>query len=194
MMGFIKKFVFVLSGVLLIGGGFAVGKTAKVNASSKEMKGAIGSESKRFGHWFLNCTEGDKDTKKTKTCFLTQQVFDKSDGKDSKVLAVYNVRYASKENGKRELGIVEVLPPDVFISHGTSIITDKKLIAPGKYVTCVDKYCAAFAPLSSGDLETFLSGSNSSVAMIDHDGKQVNFYISKEGLREGIEALKKYEK
>ncbi|MFY9589587.1 invasion associated locus B family protein [Rickettsia endosymbiont of Halotydeus destructor] len=177
MKNYFKKTLFVFVGLLFIGSGFLFGQPEKVDAASKE-------EKKKFGNWALSCIADDK---KKQICFLSQQVNNTTKGKEQEVLAMYQVGYFGQE---KELKIIEILPANIQIPAGTSIISSTKLIAPGKYVNCTAGNCQAIAPLSQEDLKTILSNENNSIGVMNAEGKQVNFPLSKDGLEEGLKALK----
>lgn len=178
MKNYFKKTLFVFVGLLFIGSGFLFGQPGKVDAASKK-------EEKKFGNWVLNCVAGDK---KKQICFLSQQVNNTTKGKEREVLAVYQVGYFGQE---KELKIIEILPANIQIPVGTSIISSTKLIAPGKYVNCTAGNCQAIALISQDDLKTILSNEDNSIGIITAEGKQVNFPLFKNGLEEGLKALKK---
>ncbi|WP_341789502.1 invasion associated locus B family protein [Rickettsia endosymbiont of Polydrusus tereticollis] len=177
MKSYLKKTLFVFAGLLFIGGGFFFGQPGKVDAASKE-------EKKKFGNWSLNCSVDDK---KKQICFLSQQINNTIKGKEQEVLALYQVGNFGQE---KEVKIVETLPANILIAPGTSIISGTQLIAPGKYVNCTLGNCQAVASISQSDLKTILSSDNNFVGVMTAEGKQVNFPLSKEGLEEGLKALK----
>lgn len=173
-----KKTLFVFAGLSLMAGGFLLGKPEGVNAASKE-------EPKKFGSWVLNCST---DAQKKQTCLLTQQINNNIKDKEQEILAIYNIGYFGQE---KDLKIVEVVPANIQVAPGTSIVSGTKLIAPGKYVTCTAGSCQAVATISQSDLKTILANDNNSIALMNIEGKQINFPLSKDGLEEGVKALKK---
>jgi invasion protein IalB len=158
-----------------------MGQPEKVNAASKE----AANELKKFGNWSLSCST---DNQKKEFCFLTQQITNNTKEKEQEILAMYHVGYFGKE---KELKIIQVLPTNVQIAAGTSIISGEKLIAAGKYASCTTANCQAVAIISPSDLKTILSSNNNSVASMNAEGKQINYPFSKDGLKEGLDALKK---
>ncbi|MFP3018256.1 MAG: hypothetical protein ACEY3E_05115 [Candidatus Tisiphia sp.] len=120
----IKKSLFVTAGLAVMGLGLFLGNPSRVDAAVKE--------GQKFSDWVVSCTT---DAEKRKVYFLSQAI--NSTNKDGKqqVLAVYQIGYLG--SGKaRSLKMIQVVPVDVSVAPGTSIINSQKLIAPGKYVTC----------------------------------------------------------
>ncbi len=184
---------FVLAGLTVIA---SVLFFSKVHASVKE--------GQKFDNWVVACS---KDQKDQTVCVLTQQVLSKVENKkdskpdnkkDSKkatakeepkynVLAVYQIGYFGPE---KKLGLLEILPANVSIQPGTSVISGQKLLAPGKYLTCNLGNCQALVYLSDADLDAMLANVDNAVGFMDATGKQVNLPISMKGAKEGLAALK----
>ena len=172
----IKQWLFIVTGLVIIGGGVFFGKFQVVNAAVKEAQ--------KFEDWTVVC---NKDEQKKQLCFLSQQVSTTKDDK-AQVIAVYQVGYFDKE---KKLKMIQILPLGVNLQAGTSIISDKEnLVAPGKYSLCTAVGCHAVAELSDKDLNTILSSATNMLGFMS-EGKQVNLPISVKGLKDGIEALKK---
>lgn len=175
----IKKSLFVTAGLAVMGLGLFLGNPSRVDAAVKE--------GQKFSDWVVNCTT---DAEKKQVCFLSQAI--NSTNKDGKqqVLAVYQIGYLG--SGKaRSLKMIQIVPTDVSVAPGTSIISSQKLIAPGKYVTCTKDSCQAVAEISDKDLKDILSkDANPIVGIMNSAGQQVNFPLSTKGLEEGLKALK----
>jgi invasion protein IalB len=170
----LKQILFIALGFIIIAAGFFCIKTTVVEASVEE--------GKKFDDWIVACV---KDAKK-KTCFLTQQVNITDKDNKTEVLAVYQLGYFNKD---KSLQMVQSLPLGVDLVAGTSIISDKTLIAPAKYAICVNNWCKAIANISKEDLDKILSNANNVLGFIK-EGKSINIPISNKGLKEGLEALK----
>jgi invasion protein IalB len=171
------KIFFVTAGLAIIAAGFFFSKSHIVEAALKS--------GQKFGDWTVAC---NKDDKKQEICFLVQQFTTTKDDK-TQVLAVYQIGYFGKE---KALKMIQIVPLGVRLEPGTSIISvDNKLIAPGKFGICDAAGCQAVANISDEDLKTITSNSPNSLGIIGGDGKQANFPISNNGLKEGLEALSK---
>lgn len=178
MMKCVKKSLFVTAGLAVMGLGLFFGSPSRVDAAVKD--------GKAFSDWVVKCTTS---TDKKQICFLQQSLNSTKDDKQQ-LLAMYQVGYFG--SGKtRSLKMIQTIPTDVSITPGTSIISSKKLVAPGKYVSCTKDSCQAIADISDNDLKTILSsGSNPIVGFMNSVGQQVNLPFSTKGLEEGLKALK----
>ncbi len=177
MINCVKRSLFVTTGLAVIGLGLFFGNPSRVDAAIKE--------GKKFSDWVVNCTT---TADKKQVCFLSQTINSTKDDKQQ-VLAIYQVGYFG--SGKtRSLKMVQIIPTDVSIAPGTSIISSKKLIAPGKYVNCTKDSCQAIVDISDNDLKIILSDGNPSVGFMSSVGQQINLPFSTKGLEEGLKALK----
>jgi len=175
MQTYLKKTLFVITGLVIIGASFFWAKSHIADASS--VSGRV------FGDWKILCS---KNTKKDEICFLTQQVTTTKDDK-VQVLATYQIGYFGKP---KLLQMIQILPLGINLPAGTSIISNDKLLALGKFTTCTSVGCEAISTISGEDLQTILSNSNNFLGIINGLGKQINLPFSTNGLKEGIEALK----
>ncbi|MDR0296671.1 MAG: invasion associated locus B family protein [Rickettsia sp.] len=175
----VKKSLFVTAGIAVIGLGLFFGNPSRVDAAVKE--------GQTFSDWVVKCTTTSTDKKKV--CFLSQALNSTKDDKQQ-VLAIYQVGYFG--SGKtRSLKMIQIIPTDVSVAPGTSIISSPKLVAPGKYVNCTKDSCQAAADISDNDLKTILSSDgNPVVGFMNSVGQQVNLPFSTKGLEEGLKALK----
>lgn len=174
----VKKSLFVTAGIAVMGLGLFLGNPNRVDAAVKE--------GQAFSDWVVKCTTS---TDKKRVCFLNQALNSTKDDKQQ-VVAIYQIGYfgSSKE---RSLRMVQIVPPDVSVTPGTSVISSKKLVAPGKYVNCTKDSCQAIADISDSDLKTILSSDgNPVVGFMNSVGQQVNLPFSTKGLKEGLKALK----
>ncbi len=174
----VKKSLFVTAGLAVIGLGLFFGNPIRVEAAVKE--------GQAFSDWVVKCTTS---ADKKRICFLNQALNSTKDDKQQ-VLAIYQIGYFG--SGKeRNLKMIQIIPPDVSVAPGTSIISSKKLVAPGKYVNCTKDSCQAVADISDTDLKTILSSDgNPIVGFMNSAGQQVNLPFSTKGLEEGLKALK----
>lgn len=174
----IKKSLFVTAGLAVMGLGLFFGNPSRVDAAVKE--------GQAFSDWVVKCTT---NADKKRVCFLTQALNSTKDDKQQ-VLAVYQIGYF--DSGKtRSLKMIQIVPTDVSVAPGTSIISSKKLVAPGKYINCTKDSCQAIADISDNDLKTILSSDgNPIVGFMNSVGQQINLPFSTKGLEEGLKALK----
>ena len=177
MLNHIKKSLFVSAGIVAIAGSLFFVNSERVYASVKE--------GQKFIDWGVTCTENGN---KKQICFLTQSLT-ATEKEKTKNLAIFQIGYfgVGKE---RKLQMMQIIPADVTIAAGTSIISDKQLLSPGKYVSCNKEYCQAFAVISEKELATILSNENNVIALINSSRQQVNIPVSIKGLAEGLKALK----
>ncbi|HJD56377.1 MAG TPA: invasion associated locus B family protein [Rickettsia endosymbiont of Pyrocoelia pectoralis] len=174
----IKKITFICSGLFIIVGTFLLYRIENVNASSAP---------KKFGAWNLNCTVNNNQQQ---FCFLSQQIHNSEKDKEKEILAIYHIGYFNNgEQETKELKIIEILPPNVQIPAGTAINSGEKLIAAGKYANCTNQGCQAIAVITPSDLDSILSNENY-VEFLTADGKQAKISLIKNGLKEGLKALK----
>lgn len=173
-----KQLGFVAIGLLIT---TAIFTFSKLNVAS-----AAKTDGKKFGDWQVSCTPADEKAKTSEVCLLTQQVNITQEDKQQPI-ALFQIGYFGP---KKELKLVETLPLGVRIEAGTSIISSKKLIAPGKYTTCIAGGCQAVVPLTDADLKTLLSNTENAVAFMNLEGKQMNLPISTKGLEEGLNYIK----
>lgn len=178
MMNYVKKIVFVCSGLFVIVGTFVLYRVENVDASITP---------KKYGAWNLNCTLNNKQKQ---ICYLSQQINNTEKDKEKEILAVYHIGYLNREQDTKELKIIEIVPPNVQISAGTIINSSEKGIAPGKYVNCTINSCQAIATITKDELEMILSNDNY-IELITADGKQIKFSFITNGLKEGLKALER---
>ena len=174
----IKQIAFVASGLIIITAIFAL---TQLNVAT-----AAKQDGKKFDDWVVACTPKNEKTKTPETCLLTQQINISQDNKQQPI-ALFQIGYFGS---KKELKLIQTLPLGVSIQAGTSIISSKNLIAPGKYTTCLNNGCNAVAPISSADLKTLLSNAENSVAFMNLEGKQITLPISVKGLEQGLKYIK----
>ncbi|WP_425363993.1 invasion associated locus B family protein [Candidatus Tisiphia endosymbiont of Hybos culiciformis] len=174
----VKKSLFVTAGLAVMGLGLFFGNPSRVDAAVKE--------GRTFSDWVVKCTTS---ADKKRVCFL-QQVINSTKDDKQQMLAMYQVGYFG--SGKeRSLKMIQIIPTDVSVVPGTSIISSKKLAAPGKYINCTKDSCQAIADISDNDLKTILSSDgNPVVGFMNSAGQQVNLPFSTKGLEEGLKALK----
>jgi invasion protein IalB len=168
-----SKALFAITGAALIVLLVVFGRSQYVEASVKE--------GEKFDDWIVAC---EKDTNKKQLCFLSQVLSSKEDTKHK--VAEFRIGYF----GGKDLKMIQILPFGVNLQAGTSIISGKELLAPGKFTTCQSFGCIAVADLSKGDIENILLNAENSVGIISSDAKQTNILMSNKGLKEGLEALK----
>ncbi|WP_341756358.1 MULTISPECIES: invasion associated locus B family protein [unclassified Candidatus Tisiphia] len=178
MTSYVKKSLFVTLGLAVIGLGLFFGNPIRVDAAIKE--------GQKFSDWVVNCNTG---ADKKKVCFLTYTLNSAKDGKQQ-VVAIYQVGYLGSSD-KRSLKMIQIVPTDVSVGPGTSIISAKKLVAPGKYVSCTKDSCNALADISDNDLKTILvSDGNPRVSFMNSAGQQIDLPFPTKGLEEGLKALR----
>ena len=174
----IKQISFVILGLVVITAIFAFSKLNSATAAKKD--------GKKFDDWIVACTAKNDETKTPELCILTQQLNLTKEDKQQPV-ALFQIGYFGP---KKELKIIQTLPLGVRLEAGTSIISSKKLIAPGKYQTCTQDGCQAVAVISSADLKTLTSTKENSVAFMNLNGQQITFPLSVKGLSEGLKYIK----
>lgn len=175
---YVKKIIFVCSGLFVIVGTFVLYRVENVDASTAP---------KKYGAWTLNCTLNNE---KQQLCFLSQQINNLEKDKEKEILAIYHIGYFNGEQEAKELKIIEIVPPNVQIPAGTIINSGGKQLAAGKYVNCTINGCQAVATIIKDDLEMILSNENH-LEFITSDGKQAKISFVKDGLKEGLKALEK---
>ncbi|PCJ29785.1 MAG: hypothetical protein COA94_00045 [Rickettsiales bacterium] len=173
-----KQTGFILLGLALIAMIFTLTQMSSATAAKKN--------GKKFGDWVVSCSPANKKTKTPAVCVLTQQINMSKDDKQQTV-ALFQIGYFGK---KKDLKLVQTLPFGISIEAGTSIISSKKLIAPGKYTTCLASGCQAVASISKKDLKTMTSNSENAVAFMSLNGKQITFPISMKGIERGLKYIK----
>lgn len=172
----LKKALFILSGLAMIAAGFFLGKLNIVQASVKE--------GQKFEDWSVSCI---KNEDKQQVCLLNQQYQITKDNK-TETLAAYQVGYMGKD---KKLVMVQILPLSTMLQPGTAIISDDKLLAPGKFTICNAQACKALAELSDEDVSAILNASTNFVGYMNFEVKQISIPLSNKGLKEGLAALKK---
>jgi len=174
----VKKISFVIFGLIIAAAIFAFAQSNIANAAKKN--------GKKFGDWSVSCTEADAKTKTPQICSLTHQVVIQQDGK-THPFAFFQMRYVGE---KKELKFIQKLPVGVGLEAGTSIISSKKFIAPGKYLTCFSDGCQAVAGVSDADLKTLLANKENTLAFMTVDGRQMAVAIPTKGLAKGLKYIK----
>ena len=173
-----KQIGFVILGLVIISAIFALTKLNIATAAKKD--------GKNFGDWVVSCTPKNEETKTPESCLLTQQVNITQEDKQQPI-ALFQIGYFGSE---KELKLIQTLPLGVRLEAGTSIISSKKLIAPGKYTTCLNSGCNAVAPISEDDLKTMLANAENSIAFMNLEGKQIALPLSVKGLEKGLAFIK----
>jgi len=168
-----RKALFAITGAALLVLLVVVGRSSYVQAALKE--------GQKFDDWVVAC---EKDAKKKQVCFLSQVLSSAEDPKQ-KVAEFRIARFDGKD-----IKMIQILPFGVNLQSGTSIISGKDLLSPGKFTTCQPFGCIAVADLTQGDLENIMTNETNAVGVIGADGKQTNIILSNKGLKEGLEALK----
>lgn len=166
------KALFILSGLALVVFFTIVGRSHYVEAAPQE--------GQKFDDWIVACAKDDKK----QTCFLSQVLSSKDDPKQR--IAEFRIGYF----GDKALKMVQILPFGVNLQSGTSIISNEKLTAPGKFTTCQQFGCIAVTDLSKESVDLILSSETNYVGMISSEGKQMNIIMSNKGLKAGLEVLK----
>ena len=174
----IKQVVFVIVGLVIITAIFAL---TKLNTASADKK-----DGTKFEDWVVACTPKNDETKTPETCVLSQQINITKDDKQQPI-ALFQIGYLGP---KKELQLVQVLPLGINIEAGTSIISSKKLIAPGKYKTCLENGCTAVASISDADLKALFANGENSVAFMNLKGEQITLPMSVKGLEKGLNYIK----
>ena len=171
-----KKLVFIISGFIIIGTGFLLGKSNIVQASARD--------GQKFGDWAVSCTkvEGNK-----KLCQLNQQSQITKDDK-TEILSMYQVGYFANDN---KLMMIQILPLGSLLQPGTAIIVNEKFIAPGKFTNCLSQGCRAIAEITESDLTEILKANQLQIGYVNIEGKTVSVPLSNKGLKDGLSALKK---
>lgn len=178
MKNYIKKTIFVCSGLFVIVGVFVLFRVENVNASTAP---------KKYGSWNLNC---NLNNEQKQIYFLSQQINNTEKDKEKEILAMYHIGYFNNDQSIKELKLIEVLPPNVQIPAGTAINSGEKNIAPGKYINCTINSCQAIATITKDDIEMILSNDNY-LEFITADGKQAKITFIKHGLNEGLKVLER---
>lgn len=167
----IRRALYLFSGVVLTAILVLFGKSYYVEAAVKD--------GQKFDDWVVACSkEGKKQV-----CYLSQVLVAKD--KQEQRIAEFRIGYF----GTKDLKMVQILPFGVNVQVGTSIISDKKLIAPGKFTTCQTFGCIAVADLTKESIDQILNSPTNFVAIIPVEGEQMNIAIASKGLKEGLEAL-----
>ena len=177
MINYIKKSLFVTTGIMAIACSLFFVPSNEVYADAKE--------GQKFVDWVVNCSE---DANKKKICVLSQSLIS-NDKEKPQTLAMFQIGYLGV--GKdRSLKMAQIVPTDVAITPGTSIISAEQLLSSGKYIACTKDLCTAHAAISEKELKKILSKESAAVAIITSKGQQLNFPFSTKGLEAGLKALK----
>ena len=174
----IKQVSFVVLGLVIITVLFAISRLNIATAAKKD--------GKQFDDWVVTCTTENENAKSPEVCLLAQQLNLNQEDKQQP-LALFQIGYFGKE---KELKMIQTLPLGVRLEAGTSIISSKKLIAPGKYTTCTQAGCQAVATITDADFKTLISTEENSVAFMNLEGKQLTLPISVKGLEKGLRYIK----
>lgn len=175
----VKKISYLFAGVVVL---TAVFIFAKLNVAN-----AVRVDGKKFGDWYVSCSPADDKAKTPEICLLNQQVNITNEKKEQQPIAIFQLAYVGP---KKELNLVLTLPLGVRLEPGTSIISSKKLIVPGKYTTCTANGCQAVAAVSDSDLKAVLATADNAVAFMSYEGKQMILPFSAKGLDEGLNYIK----
>ena len=170
-----KKLLFIASGLLTIITGFIIGKSHLVHASLKD--------GQTFDDWAVSCIQNNQ---KKQVCFLNQYHEIVKDNQ-KEIIAAYQFGYIGSD---KKLIMTQSLPLGISLQPGTTIISDSKIIAPGKFKTCTQNGCQVTVTISDAELEDILSTGKNYVAMMDLENKQINIPLSNKGLKEGLTAVK----
>jgi invasion protein IalB len=170
----IKQISFVILGLVIVTAVFGLLKFNIAKAAKKD--------GKKFDDWVVLCSSANKETKTPEVCLLSQQL-DLTQADKQQSIALFQVGYFGP---KKELKMIQTIPLGVRIEAGTSIISSKKLIAPGEYTTCAQSGCRAVASISDSDLKTLTSAKENSVAFMNLEGKQITLPISIKGMDKGL--------
>jgi invasion protein IalB len=171
-----KKLVFILSGLVIIGAGFFLGKSNIVQASARD--------GQKFGDWAVSCI---KDEGGKKICQLNQQSQITKDDK-TEILGAYQVGYFGDD---KKLIIIQILPLGSLLQPGTAIIVNEKLLAPGKFTNCLSQGCRAIAEITENDLTEILNADQLQIGYVNLEGKTISVPLSNKGLKDGLAAIKK---
>ncbi len=176
----VKQIFFVLTGLAIVTAFFLFMQHNNVEASKKN--------GKKFDDWVVQCSEGDKENKIPAICLLTQQInAQDKDKQTQQVLGLYQIGYFGE---KKELKMIETLPLGIRVDAGTSIVSSKKLIAPGKFTSCSTGGCQAVAEISNDDLKTILNNKENTVVFMNLQGSAVALPFSTKGLEAGLKFIK----
>ncbi len=174
----VQKLIFVFLGLVTMLCIFLLSKSTHVQASQKD--------GKKFEDWSVNCNKEDPKANISSVCLLSQQINITQDN-TQQPLALYQIGYIGPQ---KELKLIITLPLGVRLDAGTSIISSKKLIAPGKFTVCTQSGCQAVSPVSEEDIKNILSSTDSTIAFMNMEGKQVAIPFSTKGLAEGLKFIK----
>ena len=169
------KTLFILFGLVIIVAGIFLSRSNSVAGVTNGQK---------FEDWIVNCSEDGKDKKKT--CYLVQSLNANKDDK-SALVAAYQIGYYGE---KKELKIVQILPLEINVASGTSLISSGKLLIPGKFTVCTSAGCNAVGEISQQNLDALFASQENLIGYINSEGKQVNLPFSANGLKEGLKAIK----
>jgi invasion protein IalB len=86
--------------------------------------------------------------------------------------------------------MIQTLPLGVRIEPGTSIISSKKMIAPGRYTNCTQAGCQAIARITDLDLEAMLTSTENSLVFMNKNAQQLVLPLSVKGLKKGLNYIK----
>jgi invasion protein IalB len=173
-----KQIAFVILGLVLVTAIFAFSKLNSATAAK--------TDGKKFEDWTVSCTPKDDKNNTPEICLLNLQLNITQEDKQQPI-ALFQIGYFGEN---KELKIIQTLPLGVRLEAGTSIISSKKLIAPGKYSTCTQAGCQAVAAISDAALETLTSTEENSVVFINLEGKQLTLPLSVKGLSKGLKYIK----
>ncbi len=174
----VKRLAFVFLGLAIISIVFILMKHNSVEASSKN--------GKKFEDWTVQCNKVDDKENSQEVCLLTQQINVTQDDKQQP-LALYQIGYIGP---KRELKMIQMLPLGVRLDAGTSIVSSKNLIAPGKFTICNQSGCQAVADISDADLKTIVNNNENTVVFMNAESKTISMPMSIKGLEKGLNFLK----
>jgi invasion protein IalB len=148
---------------------------------------AAKEDGKTFGNWKVFCQKNLQGDKK-EMCLLTQTLnVVNNETKEQQEFAIFQFGYWGD---KKELKMVQSLPLGISIQAGTSLVSEKKLLAPGQYQTCISTKCNAVAAISDQDLNTILSGKENAVIFMSYNGKSISLPLDINGLKEGLDYIK----
>ncbi|MDX1917155.1 MAG: invasion associated locus B family protein [Rickettsiaceae bacterium] len=156
-----------------------------MNANNIYATANIKKDEKKFEDWTLVCSR-NKDNKEEK-CYAENIVTAKKDDKDV-TIATYRIEL----NSKKEVKMTQILPLGTNLQSGTAIIVNSRMVAPGKYVYCLNEGCVALVEMNKSELEMILDETASApvVGILSADGVQNNIPFTTKGLKKVLEELK----
>lgn len=156
-----------------------------VNASNIFASANTQKEEKKFGDWKVICSK-NKDGKKEK-CYAENIVTTKKDDKEV-IIATYKI----ETNTNKDFKLIQILPLGTNLQSGTAVIADSRMVAPGKFVYCLNEGCIALAEMQKADLDIILASNSAAVGILSAEGGQANIPFSSTGLKDAIEELKSH--